>query len=245
MAKAPVAGAVKTRLVPPLTTHEAAELSAHFLRDIAQNIAQATVDGRTDGLIAYAPLGAEAAFDGLLPADFRLLPQRGDSLGDRLFNAATDLLAGGYGSLCLINADSPTLPPVLLETAIEVLARPGDRVVIGESEDGGYYLIGLSNSHRELFEGIAWSTAAVFTQTVERARGKGLEVAFLPSWYDVDDKASLASLCDELFPLVGERSVRGGMSGYAAPHTRRYLAQLIAAGRLDGTRPTPRVGTAP
>src|ERR1041385_7792389 len=87
MAKAPVAGAVKTRLVPPLTMHEAAELNVNFLRDIAENIAQATVDGVADGLFAHTPVGAESPFNGLLPVGFHLLPQRGDSLGHRLFNA--------------------------------------------------------------------------------------------------------------------------------------------------------------
>ena len=101
MTKAPRAGASKTRLVPPLTEEEAARLSAAFLRDTAQNIADACAEN-SDGARAvsavavYMPAGAEAAFDELLPQSCALLAQRGDSLGERLFQAAADLLTLGY-----------------------------------------------------------------------------------------------------------------------------------------------------
>ena len=76
----------------------------------------------------------------------------------------------------VLNADSPTLPTALLIETAAVLARPGDRAVLGPSSDGGYYLLGLKTAHRRMFEDIAWSTERVAEQTLERAREIGLDV---------------------------------------------------------------------
>ena len=229
MTKAPRAGAVKTRLVPPLTHEEAAALSVCFLRDTAANIAGVASLGAAEGVAVYTPVGAESAFDNLLQAGFSLLAQRGDGFGERLYHAAEDLLTLGYRSLCLIDSDSPTLPRSLLTEAVGALAFAGDRVVLGPSDDGGYYLIGLKRAHRRLFEDINWSTGEVLGQTVERAAAIGLEVLMLPTWYDVDDGSSLNRLCDELFGSSSVLDGQDGLAGYEATHTRRYLARLIDA----------------
>lgn len=226
MAKAPLAGAVKTRLVPPLTPEEAAELNRCFLRDMATSISEVTVRQAVAGFVIYTPVGFEPMFKGMLPAEFKLLVQRGESLGDRLCNATEDLLAQGYDSLCLINSDSPTLPQSVFDSAVAALLHDGDRIVIGGAADGGYYLIGLKHVHSPLFEGVAWSTGEVLTQTIERAAKLGLEVELLPPWYDVDDTQTLERLCEELF-LTGRQD-----GNYPAPYTRRYLAQLIESGRI-------------
>lgn len=244
MIKAPRAGESKTRLVPPLTHEEAAHLSVAFLRDTAANIAgacaeQAEGGGReVDPVAAYTPCGAESAFDDLLPREFALLPQRGDSFGERLFYAADDLLRLGYDSCCLIDSDSPTLPRALLTAAIAELSRPGERIVLGPANDGGYYLIGLRRAHRRLFEEIAWSTSEVAAQTIARAREINLDVALLPAWYDVDDGASLRRLCVELFDTPhkdefdlshsgDEQACQTLLAPYPATHTRASLARLL------------------
>ena len=231
--KAPRAGASKTRLVPPLTEEEAARLSAAFLRDTAANIADVCAEHSNDtravdAFVVYTPVGAEAEFDGLLPQGFALLAQRGDTFGERLFHAATDLLALGYESCCLINSDSPTLPRALLTAAVNELHRTGERVVLGAADDGGYYLIGLKHAHTRLFEEIAWSTAEVLAQTIERAREIKLDVALLPAWYDVDDASTLRRLCDELFdaPAANDGCDKK-LKPYPAPHTRAELARLL------------------
>lgn len=226
MAKAPLAGAVKTRLVPPLTPEEAAELNRCFLRDMATSISEITVRQNGTGFVVYTPLGAEAMFREMLPAGFNLLGQQGESLGDRLSNATRDLLALGFDSLCLINSDSPTLPQSVIDSAVAALLPEGDRIVIGGAADGGYYLIGLKQVHPKLFERIAWSTDKVLIQTLERADTLGLEIELLRPWYDVDDALTLEQLCEELF-LAGPQN-----GNYPAPYTRRYLAQLIESGRI-------------
>ena len=246
MAKAPIAGAVKSRLVPPLTFAEAAALNRAFLRDLCATIgaartsAAANADGAeigVAGFIAYTPAGAEAAFAGLPPADFTLFAQHGDGLTERLIHAAEDLLGAGYASVTLMNSDSPTIPAATIAGAIAALDRAGDRVAIGGADDGGYCLIGLKRSYRRLFEEIAWSTAAVFAQTLERATELGLEVAAMPPWYDVDDAASLRRLIDELYGVARRDDAAG-----AAPATRAALTDLLAGGlaeRLAELPPDP------
>ena len=233
MIKAPRPGASKTRLTPPLTPVEAAAISTCFLRDTAANIGQTAstcgAGAAAAGIAVYTPVGMEDAFDGLLPDGFCLVPQRGEPFGERLLHSVEDLLALGYGSVCLIDSDSPTLPSEALQDAVIALAQPGDRVVLGASEDGGYYLIGLKHAHRRLFEDIDWSTGQVAAQTLERAAELGLEVTPLPMWYDVDDAATLRMLCDELLGFNGEQEDEANLTGYAAPRTREFLSGILAA----------------
>ena len=223
MAKAPRAGKVKTRLSPPLTLAQTAALNICFLKDTAENIA--SIPG-AQGLVCYTPVGDEEAFCGLLPASFGLVPQRGDGFGERLLAAAADILACGFVAVCLIDSDSPTVPHTAFKAAVDALAQPGDRVVLGPSHDGGYYLIGLKVAHPEPFAGISWSTGAVTEQTRERCRVAGLELVELPLWYDIDDAATLTLLNDEL--LCRQPPAFTAQPGYPAPHTREFLLELDA-----------------
>ncbi len=223
MAKAPRPGKVKTRLAPPLTLEESAAINVCFLRDTAANLAAVAAPGSAACVISYTPVGEESLFDGLLPAQFALLPQRGDGFGERLLSSAEDLLGCGYGSVCLIDSDSPTVPAEFFGAAVTALDQPGDRIVLGPSEDGGYYLIGLKQAHARLFVDITWSTASVFTETMAAAESVGLEVVTLPRWYDVDDAATLATLTAEL--LHGIAPPFATVEGYAAEHTRKFLRE--------------------
>src|SRR5262249_52888605 len=198
LTRAPRAGGAKPRLVPPLTLGEAADLSSCLLRDTAASMAQVAARTAAVPIAVYAPAGSEKEYDVLLPQGFRLLSQSSGSLGDRLYNATRELLAAGYSSVCLINSDSPTLPPERLENAILALERPGDRIVLGPADDGGYYLIGLKYAHRRLFEEVEWSTERVLDQTMERVNELGVEIEMLPPWYDLDDARTLARACQEL-----------------------------------------------
>ena len=169
MAKAPRVGDAKTRLVPALSLEEAAALSACFIRDAAENITAAARQAAIEGYIAYAPKGAEAEFRPLLAQETRLLPSRRAGLGASLYDAAADLLADGYGSVCLLNSDSPTLPTsVLVEAAraLSVSRRPGRprpgggrRLLPDRTEAGASPPV---RGHR-------LEHLAVFAQTAERA----------------------------------------------------------------------------
>jgi uncharacterized protein len=224
MAKASAAGTVKTRLVPPLTYEEAAELNTCCLSDVAANIMVAATQAPIQGFAAYHPLGSERFFDNLLPDGFKLLPPKEATIGRSLFNAAQDLLAAGYGSACLVNADSPTLPTEILVETVRRLREPGDRIVLGPAADGGYYLIGLKQFHRRLFEEIDWSTERVYRQTIARAGEIGLAVASLPEWYNIDDSETLTLLAREV-GKSGDAAIPYRV-GYPAPITTAFLEEL-------------------
>jgi rSAM/selenodomain-associated transferase 1 len=215
MTKAPEPGKVKTRLTPPLTPEEAAQLNICFLRDVAHSISLACQQEPARGVGIYTPVGAEAVYENTLPLEFFLIAQRGDDFGQRLVLAAEDLFTVGFESVCLINSDSPTIPPTNFSEAANELARHGERIVLGPSDDGGYYLIGLKKMHRRLFEEIDWSTEQVLEQTLRRAEEINVPVHFLPAGFDVDDRATLHRLCEELH----ESDV--------APETTKFLQEII------------------
>ncbi len=224
MTKAPRAGKVKTRLTPPLAPGEAAALNICFLRDTTAGIMQAVAQGGAQGVGVFTPEGSENEFTEILPPSFQLVLQRGEAFGERLIAAAADLFALGFASLCLIDSDSPTVPLAAYQLAVQKLSGPEPMSVLGPSDDGGYYLIGLNRPQRRLFEEIDWSTEKVLEQTVQRAQEISLPLEFLPTWYDVDDRATLRRLCDELLDQKrGPSAV-----GYFAPETKSFLERLIA-----------------
>jgi rSAM/selenodomain-associated transferase 1 len=221
MAKAPRPGKVKTRLAPPLTLDESAALNVCFLMDTTQNLADVSNEGQAHGLVCYTPVGDEALFDGILPETFTLIAQRGDGFGERLLAAAEDILTCGYGAVCLIDSDSPTVPAAAFRHAVNELARNGDRIVLGGSDDGGYYLIGLKVAHCAPFTNIHWSTGTVYAETVAAIQGAGIELVELPTWYDVDDGATLDVLTDELLRDIPPPFAK--MAGFPAPNSREFL----------------------
>ena len=220
MTKAPRAGQVKTRLTPPLTREEAAALNICFLRDISTAIRR--VGGNTRGIGCFTPVGNEEMYRDVFPAEFHLLAQRDGDLSERLVGATEDLLTGGFASVCLINSDSPTAPTSVFAEAARSLSSPRQDVVIGPSDDGGYYLIGIRKSQPRLFEAIDWSTDRVCAQTLERAAEIGLSVRLLPACYDVDDRWTLRRLCDDLLGHNDSEDLE------IAAATRQFLRDLVA-----------------
>jgi rSAM/selenodomain-associated transferase 1 len=213
MAKAPWPGEVKTRLCPPLSHQEAAALYRCFLLD---KIAQVNALSRASPVISYTPADSRSWFAASTPAHFTLIPQRGDDLGARLFATFGQLFAQGYAQVIVIDSDTPTLPITHLEQALRLIAAGDNDVVLGPTEDGGYYLIGLRRAHGELFEQMPWSTSRVFPETRRRSAQLGLTVACTACWYDVDTPADLARL------RISLDQCRDG----DAQHTRQFLRGL-------------------
>ena len=233
MAKAPAAGRSKTRLMPLLSAYEAAAMGGAFLRDVTANLALAARDGLIVPYVAYAPAGTQDAVrhyiadgTGLLLADGAGVAEAGvHGFGSCLLQAIATMLAQGHQAACVLNADSPNLPTGFLRQAAAYLAAPGDRVVMGPAEDGGYYLLGMKQAHTTLFADIDWSTDRVAAQTRSRAIEAGVTMEELLPWYDVDEPETLLRLRDE---LAGNR-----MQGqFAAPHSAACLAQLDMDARL-------------
>jgi rSAM/selenodomain-associated transferase 1 len=209
MAKQPAVGQTKTRMCPPLAPAEAAALYEAMLRDTISLAARLCT---VQLAIAITPPEAIESFRLISPPDALLLPVSGRDIGDCLNQVLGGLLATGYTRALALNSDGPTLPASYLSTSFALLE--GADVVLGPSEDGGYYLIGLKEPRPELFRDIAWSTTTVTAQTLACAETLGLRVALLPPWYDVDTDADLERLRAELEVLPRE----------ALFHTRRFFA---------------------
>ena len=185
-AKWPAPGHVKTRLCPPLTPGQAAELAHAFLLDTVER-AMRLRDVQI--WVAYAPTDARTHFANALPAGIRYLPQRGHDLGEREWHVFADLFREQVSPVLLMGSDLPTLPLGHLEAAFRLLSEAKVRVVFGPSRDGGYYCVGAKPDAAgltPLFENIAWGTDAVLRQTLEQARRHDIEVRLAPEWDDVD-----------------------------------------------------------
>jgi rSAM/selenodomain-associated transferase 1 len=219
-----VLGRAKTRLIPHVGPELAARLNTAFLQDVTTNLVQASERAPISCYVAYGPAGAEPFFRDHVSAGVALMECCLPGFGDCLFHAIATMLERGHSAACVLNADSPTLPTNYLVTAARLLARPGDRAVLGPSTDGGYYLLGLKQPHRRLFADIDWSTPRVAEQTRCRAAEIGLELLQLDPWYDVDDAATLQQLMAQL----ASRDSSVEALPYAAPRTREALAHMSA-----------------
>lgn len=229
MAKASAPGRTKTRLVPPLSFDQAAALNTAFLQDITENLLLAGDHAAITGYVAYGPPGSEDFFHRILPPSIALIGAWQPNFGDCLLHTIQEILARGHSSAVVLNSDSPTLPTALLVETAEVLAQPGERAVLGPTSDGGYYLLGLKNAHRRMFEEITWSTEHVAAQTRERAREIKLDLHVLPVWYDIDDINGLRRLMAEL------REFRPPQARFdpSEPHYPSRTAALITGLSLD------------
>ena len=230
IAKAPRPGHVKTRLQSVLRPEEAAQLGKAFLQDTLANLTLAATEAPIAPFIAYAPAGEEARFDGILPPGAELILADGtkgdapgvEGFGRVLLHATRALLARGYGAVCVLGADSPTLPTAELVRAARLLLA-GTDAVFGAADDGGYWLLGLREPHPAPYARIAWSTDRAAADTITRLAEAKLATEHLARWYDVDDAASLARLLAELD--------RPGPA-YPALHTQETLATLRIKERL-------------
>jgi len=194
VAKRPTPGKTKTRLSPPLTPELASALYECFLFDTLDQIRQVS---DAQHVIAY--LDEYDYFQRLAP-DFELIPQEGHDLGERLDNALTFYLSRGYERVVIMDSDSPTLPPDYLSRAFHILSDSAD-VVLGPCDDGGYYLIGLKKPIPRLLREVHMSTPTVAADTMALAKEEGLNLVMLPTWYDIDDIASLSRLIKEIEEL--------------------------------------------
>ena len=182
-AKHPAPGRVKTRLTPPLTPEEAAELYRRMLLD---TLAKVRSFPNVRGYLFYQDEPAALTyFQGIAP-DFVLLPQEGYDLGARMAGAFREVLSRGCRRVVIVGTDAPDLPVDYLHQAFRTLADDAADAVFGPSADGGYYLLALKAVPDCLFEGIAWSTGTVLAESLARAEEAGLRVHLLPGWHDVD-----------------------------------------------------------
>ncbi|TAK34098.1 MAG: glycosyltransferase [Chloroflexota bacterium] len=203
MAQMPIPGRVKTRLQPHLTPQESADIYRAFLQDTLD--LAASMKGYTP-FLAFAPQDRESYFAEIAPAPFHLLAQSEGDLGHRMLTVFLRLERSGYSPMVVIGTDIPTLQPTHLQQALELLEASD--VCLGPSTDGGYYLIGARNPPACLFEGMTWSTSAVFQTTIERAEAAQLSLSLLEPCTDVDRIEDLLWLRREFARLKHMTGVR-------------------------------------
>lgn len=186
-AKAPVAGEVKTRLIPALGAAGAARLAAHMLeRTVAQALTAAV--GTVE--LCASPAPDSPAWSGLrLPPCLETRDQGKGDLGDRMARAARRIVDGGEAAL-LIGTDCPELTADRLRNAARQLAAHD--AVLHRAVDGGYPLLGLRAFDESVFAGIPWSTSAVADLTLERLASLGWRVWVGDTLRDIDTPDDLA-----------------------------------------------------
>jgi len=204
MAKAPVAGRVKTRLVPPLSAAEAAAVAEAALADTLEAVAACGAERRV--------LALDGEPGPWLPEGFEVIEQAGGTFGERL--AAAWAAAGGPG--VQIGMDTPQVSPGLLDACLETVTEGGHRSALGLAEDGGWWAIGFAEPHPEAFAGVPMSESDTGLLQHKRLHALGLTVAELPVLRDLDDAEDAWAIA-ELAPGTRTASrVRALLGGGAA-----------------------------
>jgi rSAM/selenodomain-associated transferase 1 len=189
LAKAPVAGFAKTRLIPALGAEGAARLARRLLDETMK---QARAAGLGEVELCCAPDTAHPAFAAhQLLGGVRLSVQGSGDLGARMGQAVTRALGQSAGVI-LIGTDAPHLDAAYLKAASQALLTRD--AVLGPAVDGGYALIGLRCAAPRLFEQMPWSTDRVLALTRERLAERGLRWAELAPQHDIDETKDLTHL---------------------------------------------------
>lgn len=214
-----IPGTVKTRLAQTIGDETAAQVHRLLVESLLARF-ESVADRQ---ILSFSPPSAQGKLSELPLGRWELVPQASGDLGMRMkhFFASSLGVASDSGSsnttvssfggnsdkdaapvspprVLLIGSDSPDLPHAYLQEALDALRTVS--VVLGPTDDGGYYLVGMSRFIPELFDDIAWSTPAVWSQTVDRLATRGIPYHVLPQWYDIDTAPDLNRLLTSLEP---------------------------------------------
>ena len=185
-------GQVKTRLAAAIGHGEASRLYQAFLTTLLQRFAESA----EQAVLVYTPPERRAEFAMIAGEAWELRPQGEGDLGQRMARYFGAAFRAGANRVVLIGSDSPHVPSEYVAQAFDALNE--SPVVLGSTSDGGYYLVGASGAVPPIFSGIAWSSPAVWSQTLRLLEQAGSPFAVLPEWYDVDQVDDLVRLQDEL-----------------------------------------------
>jgi hypothetical protein len=175
----PLYGKVKKRL--------AAEIGKDAALKAYRSMLYATIENafRIQGIDIYGFYEGEVTAVIDFQKKIPLILQKGNNLGEKMCNAVKLLFNKGCEKVSLIGVDSPDLPFAFITDAFEKL--DSHDLVIGPSEDGGYYLIGMNKPFDTIFKDINWGYENVLKDTVSKAKASGISYFLLPEWYDIDD----------------------------------------------------------
>lgn len=192
MAKAPTPGTVKTRLAQKIPVEAVTKLYRCLLDD---TIALARSLGTVEVAI-MCPAADVEALTQLTHGTVRVVPQQGDGLAAGLTSVFAHFTPTGQQRVVAFNSDSPHLPPSILSSAFAMLTDHD--VVVGPTNDGGYYLVGAKAAHPTLFDGDGMGTQSALETLMARARKLQLSVGFTDPFYDIDVEGDLTQLAAEL-----------------------------------------------
>jgi hypothetical protein len=202
LAKAPIPGLAKTRLIPRLGADGAARLQAALTEHAVLTALAARLGPVT---LWCTPDTRHAAFVALARrTGVGLRAQHGADLGARMAFAVAE--HARRGPVLLTGTDCPVLTAEHLRRAAAALGG-GDGAVTLPAEDGGYVLIGLRAPHPELFRGIPWGGERVMVETRERLRALGLRWSEPATLWDLDRPADLDRLADHGLGWLAERPI--------------------------------------
>ena len=206
LTRLPQPGQAKTRLIPRLGAEGAAELQRCMLLDVLDLLASLPA---TETVVAYTPPKDGQELRSLVQRPLLLLPQRWESLGERMAEAIADVFSLGFRPVVAVGSDLPTLSLSAVEATFLLLEEPTADVVLGPTPDGGYYLMGLIQPQPELLTEVSMGHAGVLAETRSRAQASGLQVALVAPGSDVDTPKDLLRLQEELAaypPNAGQRT---------------------------------------
>jgi uncharacterized protein len=192
MAKAPRPGMVKTRLTQRFPVEAVTELYRCLLDDttsLARSLATVKV-------AIMCPVADVEELKLLGQGVVSVVAQKGEGLAAGLTSVFAHFTAGGQQRVVAFNSDSPHLPASVLASAFDRLADHD--VVVGPTNDGGYYLVGAKTAHAALFDGDGMGTQSALEVLLSRARELQLSVGFTDTFYDIDVEGDLTRLAAEL-----------------------------------------------
>ena len=217
MAKAPRLGAVKTRLAGNLSLRAVTELYSCLLNDTIA-LAKALQH------VEIAIMCPESDVQGLsrsVTEAAHIVPQKGQGLAAGLTSVFAEFANSRHQRVIAFNSDSPHLPASMLEEAFDLLETCD--LVVGPTQDGGYYLVGARDSHPGLFISDGMGTRSALELLLTRAQALGLSVRLTSPFYDIDIPTDLNQLSDELQRMPEK-----------APRTAKWLADWEVSGESKG-----------
>lgn len=185
-------GLVKTRLAKSIGPERAAAAYLQFVSTLLERLGACS----EQRWLAYSPSERASQFETILPGGWKLEPQAAGDLGLRMKSFFERRFAAGCQRVVLLGSDSPNVPLEYIRQAFDQLQ--GHDVVLGPTEDGGYWLVGAAGGVPDVFEAIPWSTPQVWSATLAAIRTAGLSHAVLPTWYDIDEHDDLFRLMTDL-----------------------------------------------
>jgi rSAM/selenodomain-associated transferase 1 len=221
MAKAPRPGAVKTRLTPSLSPEAVTDFYRCLLDDTLA-LARSLGDVKVAIMCPESDVNELARLAG---KEVSVVAQQGQGLAAGLTSVFAHFAEGHQRRTIAFNSDSPHLPRSVLEHAFETLAAHD--LVVGPTDDGGYYLVGAKASHPALFASDGMGTNSALERLLSRAQALELSVGFADPFYDIDVAADLTRLAAELH-----------LAPMRAPRTAQWLKEreLVAAQSRTDTR---------